>query len=70
MDPTLNSLAYKLHADMLAQESQHPEPESELGRPMLHRLGSLLVTVGQKLQARAQMTFEGGGYDNEVCAYR
>ena len=74
MDPTLNSLAHRLRTEMLAEPTYHHEHKSEWVKPLLHRLGSLLVMVGKTLQTNrleGQKAFEDGRYaslDNEVCA--
>lgn len=49
MDPYINSLAYKLLAT--TEPDEHQELTSEWGETLRHRLGGLLVTLGQQLQA-------------------
>jgi hypothetical protein len=66
MDPTLNSLAYKLRHEMMAEAVQSQPNQSEQFANLKRRLGSLLVTLGQRMQA----TSEEGGYpclENEAC---
>jgi hypothetical protein len=73
MDPTLNSLAHKLRAEMLADSAHHPVRESERSNNLVRRMGGLLVTLGQKMQAsgsEARAVFKDGGYpslDEEMC---
>ncbi|MCC6616618.1 MAG: hypothetical protein IT320_24305 [Anaerolineae bacterium] len=73
MDPTLFSLAHKLRAEMLAEAAQQREQRPEQRERLLHRLGGLLVTLGQKMQAKAvsaQQVYDDGGYsslENEIC---
>ena len=50
MDPTLNVLAYKLRAKLPEQASHHQEIYLEEIHRLRYRLGSLIVSVGQKLQ--------------------
>jgi hypothetical protein len=61
MDMMLNSLAYKLQQEMA--ETPHDENPT---RPVIRRLGSLLVSIGQKMQAETQNTPEAR--EIEVCA--
>ena len=74
MNPYMNSLAYKLLAEELADADSYPARKSEWGKYLRHRLGSVLVTVGEKMQASGLETppaFEDGGYpalDEEACA--
>jgi hypothetical protein len=66
MDPTLNSLAYKLRHEMVAETAQWQTRQWERGKHLLHRLGALLVTLGQRMQAAP----EADGYpclENEAC---
>ncbi len=67
MDPMLNSLAHKLQQERLEEAARHrANPPGQSASP-LNRLGALLVTLGQKLQA----TPEENSYpslDNEACA--
>jgi hypothetical protein len=61
MDPYQNSLAYKLLAETPSESDQHQEYKSEWGENLRHRLGGLLVTLGQQMQAShldRQMVFE------------
>ena len=51
MDATLNALAYKLRAEISEQASHHQEIYLQEVHRMRYGLGSLLVSVGQKLQA-------------------
>jgi hypothetical protein len=51
MDPYLNSLAHKLLAETPAEPDQPQESMSEWGENLRHRLGGLLVTLGQQMQA-------------------
>jgi hypothetical protein len=68
MDPTLNALAHKLRFEMLAENDA-----SKSSSTVLHQLGSLLVSAGQKLQAggsNRQAAFESDGYplwDSDAC---
>jgi hypothetical protein len=68
MDPTWNALAHKLRFEMLAETDA-----SKSNNTVLHQLGSLLVSAGQKLQASGwnrQAAFESEGYpllNNDVC---
>jgi hypothetical protein len=65
MDPTLNSLAYKLRAEMLADSAHHQARKSERGNNLVRRMGGLLVTLGQKMQAsgsEAHTVLKNGGY--------
>ena len=72
MHTYLNSLAYKLLAEELAESDQHPERKPERSKNLRRRLGGLLVTLGQKMQANGlevQAAFEDRGYppfDDEV----
>lgn len=50
MDPTLYALAYKFRAMMPEQASHHQEIYLEEVHRLRYRLGSLIVSVGQKLQ--------------------
>jgi hypothetical protein len=50
MDATLNALAYKLRAEISDQAAHHPEIYLQEVHRMRYRLGSLIVSVGQKLQ--------------------
>ena len=74
MNPYMNSLAYKLLAEELAEADSHRERKSARGKNLRHQLGSVLVTVGEKMQAKGletQTAFEDSGYprlDEEVCA--
>lgn len=51
MDPSLNTLAYKLLSQTPEQASHHQEIYLQEVHRMRYGLGSLLVSVGQKLQA-------------------
>ncbi len=65
VEPTLTSLAHKFGHEMLAETARHQASTPARGTNLLHRLGSLLVTLGQKMQANrleAQATSEDGGY--------
>lgn len=74
MDPTIFSLAHKLRAEMLAEAAQQREPRPVGRKKRLHQLGSLLVMLGQKMQAsalNAQGAYDDHGHpslDTEVCA--
>jgi hypothetical protein len=67
VDPTLNSLAYKLRHEMIAEAVQSQPNRSERLAKLKRRLGTLLVTLGERMQAEPQE----GGYpclENEACA--
>ena len=63
MNPHLNSLAYKLLAEELAESDQHQEHKSEWSKNLRRHVGGLLVTLGQKIQSSepdAHMAFADG----------
>jgi hypothetical protein len=74
MDPTLFALAHKLQSEMPMEDEQHHASSAEQGNIIvLHWLGSLLVSAGEKLQVsklKAQAVSEVGGYpslDHDLC---
>jgi hypothetical protein len=68
MDTTMNALAHKFRFETLAETARHRGINSEQDNTLRHRLGSLLVSAGQKLQAQA-ISEEGGhlSLDTDMC---
>jgi hypothetical protein len=70
MEPALNSQAYLLLAEERSAEySQYLERESEhhnrVEKNLRHRVGSLLITIGEKIQGNGlglEAVFEDGRY--------
>ncbi len=72
MDPTLNSLAYKLLAEEQSESTQFREHRAIGGKRLLRWSGGLLITLGQRMQPiglQTPLDFEnsGAGKDVEMC---
>ncbi|MBX3063101.1 MAG: hypothetical protein KF726_09000 [Anaerolineae bacterium] len=71
----MNSLAYKFLAEMPdeVETEQDREPKLEWHTGLRNRMGDLLVTLGQKLQAsglNTQVRFEDSNYlalEDDAC---
>jgi len=69
MDPMLNSLAHKRQQEALEESARQEARTSTQRANPLHRLGNLLVTIGQRLQANRlepQMA-DDSAYPTEAC---
>lgn len=67
MDPTLHALAHKFRAN-----AQDDAPDAEASAPMLttrlrHRVGDVLVSVGQRLQANTPDGHAHPCDDGDIC---
>ena len=69
MDPMLNSLAHKLQQQALEEAARQEARTATKGQGPLHRLGNLLVTIGQRMQANRlePQLADDSGYPNEAC---